>query len=173
MPPPRRSGFGVEVGPDDGRQRNLDQRHDRSHRVQPLRKQPHGRPPERVTLHYGTTSTATIPPSPSGTVATPLGTTQSVPSTRTLKWYRPCRSARVPSHRPAPRERSGSWAHWFQSPAIATERALSNWNRTTRLSPRRSGTSGDHLGPFGSALDARAVACSRTPSVTKPARGSP
>src|SRR5207249_8577508 len=30
---------------------------------------------------YGTISTATIPPSPSGTVATPLGTTQSDPST--------------------------------------------------------------------------------------------
>src|SRR5205807_1056821 len=36
-------------------------------------------------LHYGTMSTATIPPSPSGTVATPLGTTQSDPSTSRLK----------------------------------------------------------------------------------------
>src|SRR6059058_5998361 len=38
---------------------------------------------------YGTISTATIPPSPSGTVATPLGTTQSDPSTSRLKWYTP------------------------------------------------------------------------------------
>jgi len=34
---------------------------------------------------YGTMSTATIPPSPSGTVATPFGTTQSAPSTSRLK----------------------------------------------------------------------------------------
>src|SRR5205823_7305117 len=92
--------------------------------------------------------------SPSGTVATPLGTTQSVPSTRRLKWYRPRLRASIPSHRLAPNERSGAGCHWFQSPAIATVRTLSNRNRTTRLSPRGSGMRGDQLGSFG--LEGRA-----------------
>src|SRR5207249_8296907 len=46
--PPRRSGLRVDVGPDDARQRNLDQRHDRSDRVQSRRKQPHRRFPDRA-----------------------------------------------------------------------------------------------------------------------------
>src|SRR5712692_2862082 len=44
-----------------------------------------GAAPKSGRSHYGTSSSATIPPNPSGTVATPLGTTQSVPSTSRLK----------------------------------------------------------------------------------------
>lgn len=39
----------------------------------------------RDRLPYGTRSTATTPPNPSATVATPLGTTHSLPSTSRLK----------------------------------------------------------------------------------------
>src|ERR1041385_718708 len=48
--------------------------------------QPPSSIPPCASSLYGTTSNATIPPNPSGTVATPLGTTQSDPSTCRLKW---------------------------------------------------------------------------------------
>src|SRR5256886_892143 len=98
------------------------------------------------THPHGTTSNATIPPSPSGTVATPLGTTQSDPSTCRLKWYNPRRSTNAPSQTSSPKGRSWTGCHAFQSPAIATERASGIRNRTTRLSPRGSGTRGAHCG---------------------------
>src|SRR2546428_972868 len=95
---------------------------------------------------HGTTSNATIPPSPSGTVATPLGTTQSDPSTCRLKWYNPRRSTNAPSQTSSPKGRSRTGCQAFQSPAMATERASGIRNRTTRLSPRGSGTRGVHWG---------------------------
>src|SRR2546427_4334274 len=121
---------------------------------------------------YGTTSTATIPPIPSGTVATPLGTTQSDPSTCRLKWYNPRRSAKVPSQTSSPRGRSRTGRQAFQSPAMATERASGMRNRTTRLSPRGSGTRGAHWGTAATG-NGRGDLWNRTPSVTNPARGSP
>src|SRR5438445_312657 len=120
----------------------------------------------------GTTSTATIPPSPSGTVATPLGTTQSDPSTCRLKWYNPRRSTNAPSQTSSPKGRSWTGCHAFQSPAIATERASGIRNRTTRLSPRGSGTRGAHCGAAVGG-GGRGERWNRTPSVTNPARGSP
>src|SRR5213076_3120283 len=86
------------------------------------------------------------PPSPSGTVATPLGTTQSDRSTCRLKWYKPRRSTSVPSQTSSPRRRNWTGCQAFQSPAMATERASGIRNRTTRLSPRGSGTRGAHRG---------------------------
>src|SRR3989441_983894 len=102
--------------------------------------------PVKQLCAYGTTRTATIPPIPSGTVATPLGTTHSDPSTCRLKWYNPRRSTSVPSHTSSPRGRNRAGCQAFQSPAIATVRASGIRNRTRRLSPRGSGTSGAHLG---------------------------
>src|SRR6266446_7006869 len=120
---------------------------------------------------HGTTSNATIPPNPSGTVATPLGTTQSDPSTCRLKWYNPRRSLRVPSQTSSPESRSRAGCQAFQSPAIATERARGIRNRTTRLSPRGSGTRGAHRGT--AAGGGRGDLWNRTPNVTNPARGRP
>src|SRR5437870_13763819 len=120
---------------------------------------------------YGTTSSATIPPSPSGTVATPLGTTQSDPSTCRLKWYKPRRSLRVPSQTSSPESWSRTGCQAFQSPAIATERARGIRNRTTRLSLRGSGTRGAHRGT--AAGGGRGDLWNRTPNVTNPARGRP
>src|SRR5216117_41131 len=133
-------------------------------------------PPARLRVCasslYGTTSNATIPPSPSGTVATPLGTTQSDPSTCRLKWYNPRRSTNVPSQTSSPKGRNRTGCHAFQSPAMATERASGIRNRTTRLSPRGSGTRGAHCGAAVGG-GARGERWNRTPSVTNPARGSP
>src|SRR5713101_10084135 len=121
---------------------------------------------------HGTTSNATIPPSPSGTVATPLGTTQSDPSTCRLKWYKPRGSTSVPSQTSSPKGRNWTGCHAFQSPAMATERASGIRNRTTRLSPRGSGTRGAHWGTAATG-EGRGDLWNRTPSVTNPARGSP
>src|SRR5207247_11014226 len=126
-----------------------------------------------ASSHYGTPSKPTIPPSPSGTVATPLGTTQSDPSTCRLKWYKPRRSASVPSQTSSPKGRSWTGCHAFQSPAMATERASGIRNCTTRLSPRGSGTRGAHCGAAVGGGGARGEWWNRTPRVTKPARGGP
>src|SRR5438477_413652 len=121
---------------------------------------------------YGTTNTATIPPSPSGIVATPWGTTQSDPSSCRLKWYNPRRSTRVPSQTSSPKGRSRTGCQAFQSPAIATERASGIRNRTTRLSPRESGTRGVQRRTAAPG-SGRGALCNRTAKGRKPARGSP
>src|SRR5207249_11676069 len=89
----------------------------------------------------GTTKRATSPPSSSAIVATRCGTTHS-PSTSRLKRWVPEERSSVPSHTSSPTAVSGRGAQLFQSPAIATALAPVNRNRTTLLSPRRSGTSG-------------------------------
>src|SRR5439155_3856264 len=121
---------------------------------------------------YGTISTATIPPSPSGTVATPLGTTQSDPSTSRLKWYTPRPSPKLPSQMSPPRARNGAGCQAFQLPAIATVRASGIRNRTIRLSPRAWGTRGAHR-RTAATRGARGDLWNRSAQVIKPARGSP
>src|SRR5207302_4982146 len=66
------------------------------------------------------------------------------------------------------RSRAGCQA--FQSPAIATEWARGMRNRTTRLSPRGTGTRGAHRAAAGCG---RCDLWNRTPNVTNPARGRP
>src|SRR3989442_1691756 len=119
----------------------------------------------RGQAHYGASSTPTSPPSPSRTEATPFGTTQSQPSTRRLKWYRPDSSRKAPSHSSPASGLSGTGYQAFQSPAIATAFAPSKLKWTTTLSPRRSGTRGGQR-RVGASTEGRRLAHTRTLAVT-------
>src|SRR5205814_10635397 len=94
-----------------------------------------------------------------------LATTHSDPSTCRLKWYKPRRSTNAPSPTTSPKGRNRTGCHAFQSPAMATERASGIRNRTTRLSPRGSGTRGAHCGAAVGG-GGRGERWNRTPSVT-------
>src|SRR3989441_4165947 len=117
----------------------------------------------------GTTRRATRPPSSSASVATPCGTTHS-PSTRRLNRCVPGATRSARSHTSPPTATSGAGRHWFQSPAIATARAPVNRNRTTMLSPRRSGTSG---ASGGTERAVRRPVTNRTAALMNRVRGNP
>ena len=74
--------------------------------------------PSKLRAHGVTTSTATRPPRPSGTLGTPDGIVHALPSTSNVKWYTPGRSGKRTTQRSGRVPSSGVANQLFQSPAI-------------------------------------------------------